>query len=282
MRKWILAMMPVAIGLILLFATRAGWQAFERAQMHRTHTDAFATSIADARPSAQSASTGRAFGRIDSERKRKILNAAAGCRKVDRFRETASALAGPASADPLASLNAIQRLHFDNALVQCIQDRAARTAPLEEFLIDLANQGNMAAAACYAYGGFRSRRHGVAPRLDPRYVRLVPEWIDSGLAAGSWRMAALAAAVDAPRRAGSPFTHLPPPKPPLEYRYIKLLALGASGEEATDLQSILAEIAKTLTPAERAAADAAALDLFQRYFAQAGPYRRAEPLCENF
>ncbi|ALN83043.1 hypothetical protein LA76x_4941 [Lysobacter antibioticus] len=83
--------------------------------------------------------------------------------------------------------------------------------------------------------------------------------------------------------AGSTFTYMPPPDPALYYRYVKLLELGALGEEKAELQAVLAQLAKNLSSAETMTAEKKAESLFQAHFAQAPPFKHgSQPLCVDF
>lgn len=282
MHKWKILLVVAATGLAVLLFAINDWPMPEHSSLRTTQLVPL-QDLASRSAEASRVRSPQILSGIDIERKRRIVNAASACAKVDSFREMAAAVAGPASSNPLAGLSDVQRRNFERVEEQCSTDSAARTAPVDEFLADLARSGNMAAAACYAFGGIRSQLHGVPPPNDANYRQLVPELIERGVAAGDWTMVSLAGSVNSPRRAGSPFTYLPPPEPKLEYRYIKLLELGANSEEKADLQMVLAELAKNLSHVERNEAEVAAKSLFNAHFIHSGPYRHgSQPLCMDF
>lgn len=281
MRGRNLVLLVVTIGLAVVVFVSRDWAAPE-------HLSSLTTQRASSQGSANSKSGPEVYGvpilsGIDAERKRRILNAAVACKRADYFREAATRAARTTSGNPSDSLSEVQLRNFEQAQRQCSTDPAARTAPVNEFLADLARNGNMAAAACYASGGIRSGRHGVPPPDDANYRKLVPVLIDRGVAAGDWQMVSLAAAINGARMAGSPFTYMPPPKPELEYLYVKLLELGAQAEEKVDLQAVLTQLAKKLSPSEITAAELRAESLFLAHFSQSPPYRHgSQPLCADF
>jgi hypothetical protein len=285
MRRWIIALAIVIGGIALLIAFNhyKAERQQERPAKDKLAPAAPEQSGRDAQAASAAPSRDQSLAGIDLKRKRRILNAAIGCAKADYFRKMAALQAGPTGSDPLARLSAVQRLNFDKADQQCQTDPAARTAPVEEFLADLARNGNVAAGACYIAGGMSTNQQGIAPRDDASYRQLVPRLIERGLAAGDWSTVSLAASIEAPRPSGSPYTHLPPPKPELNYLYTKLLELGATADEKADLQSILADKSKTLSPAQRKSAEVRAEQLYQAHFARSPPYSHgAHPLCEGF
>ncbi len=285
MRKWIVVVAMIAIGLTVLFALRNNRSVREQAQsaIARQAPSQKEGRRADKVQSTVAARGDQDLGGIDVERKRRIVNAASACARVDSFREMAAREAGDASNNGLASLSEVQLRNFEEAERQCSADPAARTAPVDEFMVDLARGGNMAAAACYIVGSFHPKRHGVAPPDDPTYRQLVPELIERGVAAGDWRIISVAASVHGPRQAGSVFTYLPPPNPEMNFVYVKMLELGATAEEKAELQAVLVEMGKELSPAERKRAEDRAESLFRAHFAQAPAYSRGkQSLCVGF
>lgn len=117
---------------------------------------------------------------ISEQRKRKIVTAAFACRKADYFRQQAEVLGGARGGNALPVLSEVQRRYFQEAESVCASDPAARTAPVDDFLADLAQGGNMTAASCYLAGGIRERRHGIAPPDNPRYRQLAPVLVERG------------------------------------------------------------------------------------------------------
>lgn len=223
------------------------------------------------------------LGTIDDERKRTIVRAAFACRQADRFRATAKAMAGPSAANPEAALSPVQRDNLRKAQAECSADVAARTVPVGDFLLDLAQRGNSAAATCYVAGSYREQNGDAPPPDDPRYRQAVPKLIEQGIAAGDWTMASLAASINSTRRAGSPYTHLTSPDPVLALLYTKLMELGSEGQEKADLQTIVTDLGRNLTPADRKSAEARAETLFRTHFARSGPYTHGrQALCRDF
>lgn len=220
---------------------------------------------------------------ISEERKRLIVQAAFACQRADRLRDYAKLQAKINSVSQADALTPDQRANLQREEGLCASDPAAKTAPVEDFLIDLANAGNAAAAACYVSGSGRERRHAEPPTDDPRYRRLVPLLVERGVAAGDWRMVSMASSINTPRQAGSQYTHLSAPDPVLNYQYIKLMQLGAVADEKNDLQMVLASLGEELSPADRKRAEAKAEEIFKASFAQKAPYSRKNNVwCADF
>ncbi|WP_141233533.1 hypothetical protein [Lysobacter antibioticus] len=228
-------------------------------------------------------SVARSLSGISEQRKRKIVTAAFACQKADFFRRQAEAVGGARGGNALPGLSEVQRRYFQEAESVCASDPAARTAPVDDFLADLAQGGNMAAASCYLAGGIRERRHGIAPPDNPRYRQLAPVLVERGVRAGSWAVVSQASAINSLRSAGSPYIHLPPPDLIANYRYTRLKQIGAVDNEKLELDAVLTDLAKALPEAAVKKADKEAEELFRSHFTKSGPYRyRDQTLCDSF
>lgn len=281
MRKWIaVAVLAVlAIGVFLLLGrTRLEQKQVQATDAASASSPPVLTAPVEAAGDPESASES---GSLGTERKKAIVNAAFACRRMDSLLQMARAQAGPDESNPESRLTEVQRTNLAKAKEECASDAAARTAPIGELLVDLARRGNAAAASCYVSGAYVAQGHEPQAR-GTQYAQIVPSLVRSGIAAGDWSMVAIAASINGRRMANSPYLSLPPPDAKLEYAYMKLMELGAVGAEKADMQMILVDMAKKLSPADRKSAESSAEELFRAHFAQGAPYKQsAQPLCEG-
>lgn len=232
--------------------------------------------------SAAPSNSSAGAAKLDQARLVSVLGAGVACQRANRFSEQQrfyeNSLEGENPMPPLTS----QALAlWKEAEKKCRSEPAARKADLEEIAIRAAQLGSAKAATCYVSSALKpSRRHGEAPPVDNRYRQLVPGFIEQGIKAGDWTMVGLAASINGPRRAGSSFVRLPPPDSKLAYMYLKLLELGAEGDEKLDLQLLLLQNAGELGDAERFDAESQAVQIFNSYFSRSGPYRHGA-VCEG-
>lgn len=106
---------------------------------------------------ATRAAAAPALNGLDDRRKRKIVTACF-CMLESRFLPASGRCTGLGrSEQPARGISDVQQRYFQQAEKTCVSDPAARTAPVDDFLADLAWGGNMAAAACSLRGHPRTR-----------------------------------------------------------------------------------------------------------------------------
>lgn len=162
---------------------------------------------------------------------------------------------------------------------------AATDGSIYDIALRAANAGNGDAATCYIRTQWPTPKDpdfkgqavghtqmGVLPRFISDYNQNARRLLDEGLRRGDWRMVTLLnMAIN--ERHGQLIGGLRSFDPPdEEYVNLKLMLLGTRGDKVQDV-SRQVELALQQVPANRvAAANARAQQMYERYFADKGPY----------
>ena len=206
----------------------------------------------------------------------RALDIALSCQRAETLRTTLA-------ANPMADQQA--RASLVEADNKCSQAPGYKNADLQAMALRAAKLGNAAAAACFVSGALRPLHSVGAKRAsaDALYKNETPALVKQGIAAGTWAMVAEAAAINSPRSANSPYFALNAPDPVKGYTYLKLLELGAEGDEKLDLKLVALERSVGIDETRRKEADHVAKQMYQDYFHNSGPYSHEQAaLCTNF
>ncbi len=205
-----------------------------------------------------------------------ILNSAMACRRAESLRALLK-------ANPMADQEVRTSLVEANRM--CLSVPSGESSDVEALGLELAKQGNGAAAACYVSGLLRptSGPAAVAALSSNRFAREVPALIEQGIAAGNWLIVVQAVAINTPRSIHSPYFPLPEPDPVKGYMYTRLLELGAKDDEKQDLSLVALERSKAISASERVRADSRAIELYRKHFQSKGGYTHEKSeLCALF
>ena len=154
----------------------------------------------------------------------------------------------------------------DNA-ARCDGVTDAHIASMLPVTLQAAKLGDLKATECYIASEF-DMMDGLLdhPEWLAQYRMETPALVDAALLKGDWVVVELMRHAYSGAFANSPRGQLFSADPVMDYRYLKLERLGASGDFATKQDVFLARAAAQLSPDQVAASDAWASATFSRYF----------------
>jgi hypothetical protein len=163
-------------------------------------------------------------------------------------------------------LDDLQALVARNA-TRCAGATKAQLDSLVPVMIRAAQLGDVGAINCYAGSGF-AQMPGLIdhPEWLADMRNGVAQMLDYAIGQGDWVAAELLHHAYAGMLRENPAGQAIQPDPAMDYRYLRLERLGATGAFVPKLDRLLADAANGLTPQQIADGDAWAGDTYARYF----------------
>ena len=158
------------------------------------------------------------------------------------------------------------REFVDRSAQRCAGATRAQLDALVPAMFRAAQLGDTRATNCYAGGGLE-----MMPGLldHPEWVadmRAVPQLLDHAVRQGDWVAVELLHHAYAGVFGGTPAAQAIRPEPAMDYRYLRLERLGATGAFVQKVDRMLADAAGALTAQQIADGDAWANDTYAHYF----------------